>query len=200
MSENLKNGLLVLVAVVTIANTVMILNDDSVSYEKTNANKSAVSNAAANSNAVDQQNNQADMNQQQQQNDQANVPPEPKGPKTDIQFAEMEHDFGTIDQNTTNPKTFTFTNTGEHPLIISDAKGSCGCTVPSYPKEPIPPGETGEIEVVYRPGQQKNQQTKTVSITANTEPAQTVLRIKANVTPGENSNPNSGSAPVQIGG
>ncbi|MBD3661235.1 MAG: DUF1573 domain-containing protein, partial [Arenibacter algicola] len=108
-------------------------------------------------------------------------------------------DFGTIEQNTTNPKTFTFTNTGDEPLIISDAKGSCGCTVPSYPKAPIPPGGTGEIEVVYRPGQQKNQQTKTVTVTANTEPAQTVLRIKANVKPGEN-NPNSGSAPVQIGG
>lgn len=193
MSENLKNGLLVLVAVVTIANTVMILNDDGVSYEKTAVNKSTTSNAAA----TPPQQNQNNLNQ----NNQANTPPEPQGPKTSIQFDEMEHDFGTIDQNTTNPKTFTFTNTGEHPLIISDAKGSCGCTVPSYPREPIPPGGTGEIEVVYRPGQQKNQQTKTVTITANTEPAQTVLRIKANVTPGENPDQNAGgSAPVQIGG
>jgi len=195
MSENLKNGLLVLVAVVTIANTVMILNDDGVSYEKTAVNKSAASNAAA---TPANQQNQMNMNQQ---NNQANTPPKPQGPKTSIQFAEMEHDFGTIDQNTTNPKTFTFTNTGEHPLIISNAKGSCGCTVPSYPKEPIAPGETGEIEVIYRPGTQANQQTKTVTITANTEPAQTVLRIKANVTPGENPNPNAGgAAPVQIGG
>lgn len=190
MSENLKNGLLVLVAVVTIANTVMILNDDGVSYEKTTVNKSAASNAAA---TPPQQN----LNN----NNQANIPPKQQGPKTTIQFAEMEHDFGTIDQNTTNPKTFTFTNTGEHPLIISDAKGSCGCTVPSYPREPIAPGETGEIEVIYRPGTQANQQTKTVSITANTEPATTVLRIKANVTPGENPNPNAGGGtPVQIGG
>lgn len=195
MSENLKNGLLVLVAVVTIANTVMILNDDGVSYEKTTVNKSAASNAAA---TPANQQNQMNMNQQ---NNQANTPPKPQGPKTSIQFAEMEHDFGTIDQNTTNPKTFTFTNTGEHPLIISNAKGSCGCTVPSYPREPIAPGETGEIEVIYRPGTQANQQTKTVSITANTEPATTVLRIKANVTPGENPNPNAGGgAPVQIGG
>lgn len=196
MSENLKNGLLVLVAIVTIANTVMILNDDGVSYDKTSVNKSAVSNAAAN--PATQPNNEASMDQQQ--DNQANVPPEPQGPKTAIQFAEMVHDFGTIDQNSTNPKTFTFTNTGENPLIISAAKGSCGCTVPSYPREPIPPGETGKIEVVYKPGKQTNQQTKTVTITANTEPAQTVLRIKANVKPGENNNPNEGSAPVQIGG
>lgn len=194
MSENLKNGLLVLVAVVTIANTVMILNDDGVSYDKTSVNKSAVSNAAA---TPANQQNQTKMNQQ---DNQANVPPEPQGPKTDIQFAEMVHDFGTIEQNSTNPKTFTFTNTGENPLIISNAKGSCGCTVPSYPREPIPPGGTGEIEVVYKPGNQTNQQTKTVTITANTEPAQTVLRIKANVKPGENNDPNAGSAPVQIGG
>lgn len=193
MSENLKNGLLVLVAVVTIANTVMILNDDGVSYDKTSVNSSAVSNAAATPGNQDQGNLKP-------QNEKTSIPPKQQGPKTSIQFAEMSHDFGTIDQNTTNPKTFTFTNTGEHPLIISDAKGSCGCTVPSYPKEPIAPGETGEIQVVYRPGQQKNKQTKTVSITANTEPSTTVLRISANVTPGENSNPNSGSAPVQIGG
>lgn len=197
MSENLKNGLLVLVAVVTIANTVMILNNDGVSYEKTNANKNAVSNAAATPNQATEPNNQADANQE---NNQANVPPKPQGPKTSIQFEEMEHDFGNIEQNTTNPKTFTFTNTGEHPLIISDASGSCGCTVPSYPKEPIPPGGTGEIEVVYRPGQQKNQQTKTVSITANTEPTTTVLRIKADVEPGENNDPDAEGAPIQIGG
>ncbi len=117
-----------------------------------------------------------------------NMPPvveENVGPKTSIQFAEMEHDFGTIEQDTKNTKVFTFTNTGNEPLIISDAKGSCGCTVPNYPRNPIAPGETGEIEVVYSPGKQVNQQTKTVSITANTEPATTVLRVKANVNPGE---------------
>ena len=96
----------------------------------------------------------------------------------------MEHNFGDIEQNTTNPKTFTFTNTGSEPLIISDAKGSCGCTVPEYPKQPIQPGESGEIKVVYSPGTQVNAQTKTVTITANTEPSTTVLRITANVAPG----------------
>jgi hypothetical protein len=66
-------------------------------------------------------------------------------------------------------------------LVISNAVGSCGCTVPEYPKHPIAPGETGEINVVYKPGKQEGQQNKTVTVTANTEPAQTVLRILADV-------------------
>jgi hypothetical protein len=182
MSDNIKNGLLVIIAIATIANTVILLGDDGVSYNKTaTKNASSVSNAAANKSANPAIQN--DLNQNE--NKGADVVETNTGPKTDIKFGEMEHDFGTIEQNTTNPKTFTFTNTGENPLIISDAKGSCGCTVPQYPKAPIQPGETGEIQVVYKPGKQKNQQTKTVTITANTEPATTVLRIKANVNPGE---------------
>ena len=78
---------------------------------------------------------------------------------------------------------FTFTNTGPNPLIIQDAQGSCGCTVPKYPKAPVPPGATGQIEVEYKPGTQKGNQTKTVTLTANTEPNQTVLKINAMVEP-----------------
>src|SRR5690606_42047307 len=103
-----------------------------------------------------------------------------------------EYVFSKIDQHTTVTQTYTFTNTCEHLLIFSDVKGICCCTVPSYPREPIAPGETGEIEVIYRPGTQANQQTKTVSITANTEPATTVLRVKANVTPGEGADAEQG--------
>lgn len=102
-------------------------------------------------------------------------------PRTTISFGETQHDFGVINQDTENKKIFTFTNSGTEPLIIEKAKGSCGCTVPKYPKEPIPPGGTGEIEVVYKPGKQKNKQTKNVTITANTTPANTVLTISAEV-------------------
>ncbi|HQW85595.1 MAG TPA: DUF1573 domain-containing protein [Flavobacteriales bacterium] len=102
-------------------------------------------------------------------------------PKTSISFASMEHDFGTIKQDSENKYVFSFTNTGKEPLLIENAQGSCGCTVPNYPKEPIPPGGKGEIEVVYKPGKQENQQNKTVTVTANTEPKQTTLRISANV-------------------
>lgn len=109
------------------------------------------------------------------------TPPVPAGPPTTIAFKKMEHDFGNIKQESENPYEFEFTNTGKNPLIITDAKGSCGCTVPEYPKEPIAPGASSKIRVVYSPGKQEGQQTKNVTITANTEPAQTVISIKANV-------------------
>ncbi len=189
MTDNVKNGLLVVIAVLTLINTVILATGDSgVSYEKTSLDNNAnISNAAANQ-AIPMDNNDAF------------VPEEPTGPATTIAFEKMEHDFGTIEQNTTNPYVFEFTNTGNEPLIITDAKGSCGCTVPEYPRQPLQPGEKGEIKVVYSPGQQKNLQTKTVTITANTEPATTVLRIKANVNPGADNgsvDPNTGA--IQLG-
>ncbi len=107
--------------------------------------------------------------------------PVDNGPKTSISFPVMQHSFGKVKQNTDNGYTFKFTNTGKIPLVISDAKGSCGCTVPDYPKEPIAPGATGEINVMYKPGGQQGNQSKTVTVTANTEPAQTVLNISADV-------------------
>lgn len=107
------------------------------------------------------------------------VPPENA---TSIKFARYSHDFGTIMQDTENPTKFEFTNTGDQPLVIENAKGSCGCTVPNFPKEPIPPGGTATIDVVYKPGKQEGAQTKTVTVTANTAPQrQTILNIKANV-------------------
>ncbi|GAB4249707.1 MAG: hypothetical protein Kow0079_02500 [Vicingaceae bacterium] len=106
-------------------------------------------------------------------------------PKTTIAFNTMKHDFGTIKQDSKNKFVFKFTNTGKEPLIIENALGSCGCTVPKYPKEPIKPGESGEIEVEYSPGKQEGLQTKTVTVTANTEPITTVLQINANVVKNE---------------
>jgi len=100
-------------------------------------------------------------------------------PTTSMQFAENAFDFGTIKQNTENLHVFKFTNTGENPLIIQTANGSCGCTVPEYPTEPIAPGGVGEIKVKYSPGNQIGQQQKSVTIMANTVPGETVLNIKA---------------------
>lgn len=107
--------------------------------------------------------------------------PVPTGPSTSVQFPVMAHDFGKVKQNSENNYVFKFTNTGNEPLLISDAKGSCGCTVPEYPKEPIAPGKTGEIKVVYKPGGQQGSQNKTVTVTANTNPPQTLLNISADV-------------------
>jgi hypothetical protein len=109
------------------------------------------------------------------------TPPVDNTPKTTVNFTQYEHDFGNIKQDSENKHVFKFTNTGSEPLIIETANGSCGCTVPNYPKAPIPPGGTGEIEVEYKPGKQENAQTKTVTVIANTEPKETTLRIKANV-------------------
>jgi hypothetical protein len=116
-----------------------------------------------------------------EQSQQAQQPAAPQGPTTTLAFAEMEKDFGKIKQDTKNKHIFKFTNTGTEPLIISNAQGSCGCTVPKYPTEPIAPGKTGEIEVEYSPGKQQGMQTKNVTITANTNPPTTMLTIKANV-------------------
>ena len=95
-----------------------------------------------------------------------------------MSFAETEFDFGTIDQGTNVEHLFTFTNTGNAPLVIVDAKGSCGCTVPSYSKSPVAPGEQGELLVKFN-GSGKNQVSKTVTITANTESGKEVIKIKA---------------------
>ncbi|HET8753374.1 MAG TPA: DUF1573 domain-containing protein, partial [Salinimicrobium sp.] len=67
----------------------------------------------------------------------------------EITFDETEYDFGTIDRGTNVEHVFTFTNTGDVPLVITDANSTCGCTVPSYTDEPIPPGEKGELLVKF---------------------------------------------------
>lgn len=97
-------------------------------------------------------------------------------------FEESTHDFGTITEGEVVEHTFTFTNTGDAPLVITAAKGSCGCTVPTWPKgESIAPGETGEMVVKYNSKGRKGIQNKSVRITANTEKGTETLQIKANV-------------------
>lgn len=109
----------------------------------------------------------------------------PAGPTTSMVFDTYEHDFGTMDEGDAVTHIFSFTNTGSEPLILDKCKGSCGCTVPQCPKEPIPPGGSGEIEVKFNSKGKKNAQTKTVTINANTDPGQTILKIKAFVNPAE---------------
>lgn len=98
---------------------------------------------------------------------------------TGISWDKQEHNFGRIEQHTENDHIFTFTNTGEEPLVIESAEGSCGCTVPQYPKSPILPGETGEIRVKYSPGSQIGAQTKSITITSNANPKVQNLYLKA---------------------
>lgn len=107
----------------------------------------------------------------------------PEGPLPTFAFAEDNHDFGKINEGDVVEHIFSFENTGDAPLIISNAKGSCGCTVPEWPKEPIAVGEKGEIKVKFNSRKKPGIQNKTVTITANTFPKQTRLRIKADVNP-----------------
>lgn len=106
-----------------------------------------------------------------------------KGPFPAFKFEKEEHDFGTIQEGDVVTHIFEFTNNGEAPLIIQNATASCGCTVPSYPKEPIPVGGSGKIEVKFDSKNKPGTQNKTVTITANTNPKINKLRIKSVVTP-----------------
>ena len=100
-----------------------------------------------------------------------------------ISFTKETHDYGTIKNGANGICTFEFKNTGNAPLIISNAKGSCGCTVPTWPHEPIAPGAKGSIEVKYDT-KRAGAINKMVTITSNAvnEPNQ-VIRIKGNVLP-----------------
>ncbi len=92
-------------------------------------------------------------------------------------FQTEQIDYGTIEQNADPLRTFNFTNTGDEPLQITNAKGSCGCTVPTWPKEPIFPGESGVIEVRYDT-KRIGKFTKRVTLTTNAGPDKITLTIK----------------------
>jgi len=98
-------------------------------------------------------------------------------------FTEVEYDFGTVDEGTVVEHEYKFKNTGNAPLIVVNAKGSCGCTVPTWSKEPIAPGAEGSMLVKFNTNGKPNAQTKTVTIKANTEKGTESIRIKGFVTP-----------------
>lgn len=108
---------------------------------------------------------------------------DPNAPLPKFSFEEEKHDFGTIEEGTVAKYDFKFTNTGDSPLIISNASGSCGCTVPQWPREPIAPGETGIIHVEFNSNGRTGDQSKTVTLNANTVPNKKLLSIKAMVNP-----------------
>jgi hypothetical protein len=96
-------------------------------------------------------------------------------------FEKEVHDFGTIVQGEKVAYSFKFKNTGKGDLIITSAKGSCGCTVPEYPVEPIAPGAEGVIDVVFNSDGKSGQQNKKVTLVANTVPNTKVLAINGMV-------------------
>ena len=116
----------------------------------------------------------------------ANVTPPPPvvagGKTTSAKFDELSYDWGTIAEGEKMTHVFKFKNTGTNDMIISDAHGSCGCTVPEWPKEPIKPGKSSQIKVIFDSKGKAGDQSKSVTLTANTEPSNMVLMIKGKVT------------------
>ena len=107
----------------------------------------------------------------------------PKSEGAGIVFETETIDYGTIEHNADGQREFVFTNNGNKPLIISNTQGSCGCTVPTTPKEPIAPGAKGIIGVKYATDR-IGAFTKTVTVTSNAEGQATkVLTIKGTVLP-----------------
>jgi len=102
-----------------------------------------------------------------------------------IEFKDKDNtiDYGTVNKEDDNGlRAFVFTNTGDAPLIIKDAKSTCGCTVPSFPKEPIAPGQSGKIEVKYNMNTGPIRKTITIETNAvNYEEGRVALKIKGEV-------------------
>ena len=107
--------------------------------------------------------------------------PEDIGGEPEFLFEREEHDFGTLIDGEKVSYSFRFKNSGNAPLIISNAKGSCGCTVPDWPKEPISPGEEGSIDVTFDSSGRAGKQTKTVTLSSNANPSTKYIKIISEV-------------------
>jgi len=97
-----------------------------------------------------------------------------------IKFKTDTIDYGTIEKGSDGVRVFEFTNTGDAPLIITDVKSTCGCTIPKKPDGPIMPGETGNIEVKYDTNR-VNPIRKTITVTSNADTPTVALKIKGEV-------------------
>lgn len=98
-----------------------------------------------------------------------------------MKFENDTHDFGKIKQGDKVTYKFNFINNGKSPLIITNAVASCGCTQPEWPKTPIKPGESGQIAVTYNSTGHSGLQDKMITITANTNPAQSTVHLVGEV-------------------
>ena len=109
----------------------------------------------------------------------------------EISFEKEVHDYGVMEQNGNGQCEFVFTNTGTEPLLITNARGSCGCTVPEWPREPIAPGASSAIKVKYDT-KRIGLINKSVTITSNGETSTKIIRIK-----GEIKAPAAGATPIK---
>jgi len=103
-----------------------------------------------------------------------------------LEFDKKEHDFGEIEAKAAVETIFNYKNTGDAPLVITDIKSSCGCTVPQdWSRLPLAPGDSGKFSVKFN-GSGANKITKTITVTANTEKGSEVVKITAFVKPDPN--------------
>jgi len=105
-----------------------------------------------------------------------------------IEFEKTRHHFGVIVAGEKVSYTFKFKNTGDAPLVLSSASATCGCTVPSYTKEAIQPGDEGSVEVTFDSSGKSGMESKNITIGSNTIPNSTVLTISAEINSSENNN------------
>jgi len=187
MSENLKTGLLVFIAALLVVNTVILVTDDGPSYADPSAERASFERTAAVS-ANDAKKNKVSMEKAKAADPLKTTASKtaPAGPVTTMEFAEINHDFGTITQDSENTKVFEFTNTGNVPLVIANVTSSCGCTIPKKPEDPIQPGETGEIQVKYNT-KIVGPIRKTVTVYSNADESTKSLKIKGRVIEEDNS-------------
>lgn len=116
-----------------------------------------------------------------------------------MSFESMNVDYGTIEQHGDPLRVLKFTNTGKEPLVIKNCKGSCGCTVPTWPKEPIMPGESGEIEIRYATNR-LGKINKTVRITTNEGSDPHVIKVLGNILQKEEEESLPSTEPSMLGG
>ena len=102
---------------------------------------------------------------------------------TEVQLIDSVFNFGTINEGDKVERSFKFRNTGKNALVISNATASCGCTVPEKPEQPVKPGETGIIKVVFNSQGKEGHQEKTIKVTANTFSSFPYLKLVGDVTP-----------------
>lgn len=185
MMENLKIGLLGLITVISGYSVYQVstVKAEMETLKEEMSAKMTLFNASVNNGGANSSSNASSSITSPQSNNLPTTEIKTNVPTTSIKFGEEVHDFGTVEVESENLYSFTFTNTGAEPLKITNAKGSCGCTVPNWPKEAIMPGQSGTIDVKFTPNAAQAGQPieKVVTVTANTSPENTMVRIKANV-------------------
>jgi hypothetical protein len=142
------------------------------------SNQAAPQNQPVDKQKLEQERLAKEKAQQEQAAAQANNPNAPI-----IKFDKLEHDYGTIEQNADGNCVFKFTNEGKEPLILSNVRSSCGCTVPTWPRQPILPGQSEVIQVKYDT-KRVGMISKSITVLSNAKEAQVTLKIKGNVIAG----------------